>query len=87
MIDPSALQMVLGVLTGWFERWEREAIACNTLVVSAHADTTIDAAIEAASFLLSADAGYITAEVIDCHRPSRGTSGYRGVSASGRAAT
>ena len=27
MIDPAALQMVLGVLTGWLERREREAIA------------------------------------------------------------
>ena len=27
MIDPVALQMVLGVLTGWLERREREAIA------------------------------------------------------------
>ena len=27
MIDPAALQMVLGVLTGWLDRREREAIA------------------------------------------------------------
>ena len=27
MIDPAALQMVLGVLTGWLERRERETIA------------------------------------------------------------
>ena len=27
MIDPAALQMVLGVLTGWLHRREREAIA------------------------------------------------------------
>jgi hypothetical protein len=27
VIDPAALQMVLGVLTGWLERREREAIA------------------------------------------------------------
>ena len=27
MVDPAALQMVLGVLTGWFERRERRAIA------------------------------------------------------------
>ena len=27
MIDPTALRMVLGVLTGWLERREREAIA------------------------------------------------------------
>jgi len=27
VIDPAALQMVLGALTGWFERREREAIA------------------------------------------------------------
>ncbi len=27
MIDPAALQMVLGVLTGWLARREREAIA------------------------------------------------------------
>lgn len=27
MIDPSALQMVLLVLTGWLERREREALA------------------------------------------------------------
>ena len=27
MIDRAALQMVLGVLTGWLERREREAIA------------------------------------------------------------
>jgi hypothetical protein len=23
VIDPAALQMVLGVLTGWLDRWER----------------------------------------------------------------
>ena len=27
MIDPAALQMVLGVLTGWLDRREREAVA------------------------------------------------------------
>ena len=27
MIDPAALQMVMGVLTGWLERREREAVA------------------------------------------------------------
>ena len=27
MFDPSALQIVLGVLTGWLDRREREAIA------------------------------------------------------------
>ena len=27
MIDPATLQMVLGVLTGWLDRREREAIA------------------------------------------------------------
>ena len=27
MIDPAALQMVLGVLTGWLARREREAVA------------------------------------------------------------
>ena len=27
MIDPVALQIVLGVLTGWLDRQEREAIA------------------------------------------------------------
>ena len=27
MIDPAVLQMVLGVLTGWLDRREREAIA------------------------------------------------------------
>ena len=27
VIDPAALQMVLGALTGWLERREREAIA------------------------------------------------------------
>ena len=27
MVDPAALLMVLGVLTGWLERREREAIA------------------------------------------------------------
>jgi hypothetical protein len=28
MIDASALQMLLMVLTGWLERREREALAC-----------------------------------------------------------
>jgi hypothetical protein len=27
VIDPAALQMVLGVLTGWLDRREREAVA------------------------------------------------------------
>ena len=27
MIDPAALQIVLGVLTGWLDRREREAVA------------------------------------------------------------
>jgi hypothetical protein len=27
VIDPAALPMVLDVLTGWLDRWEREAIA------------------------------------------------------------
>jgi len=43
----------------------RLAIASNTLVVPADDDVAIDAAVEAASFLLSADASYVTAQVID----------------------
>jgi len=31
VIDPAALQMVLGVLTGWLDRREREAIALYLL--------------------------------------------------------
>jgi NAD(P)-dependent dehydrogenase (short-subunit alcohol dehydrogenase family) len=50
----------------------RRAVACNTLVVPADAETA-DAAADAALFLLSADAGYVTAEIVDlrdAHQPS-----------------
>jgi hypothetical protein len=43
VIDPAALQMVLGVLTAWLERREREAIACligpSPIVVGARTPT------------------------------------------------
>jgi NAD(P)-dependent dehydrogenase (short-subunit alcohol dehydrogenase family) len=59
----------------------RRAIACNTLVVPADGETAIDAAVEAASFLLSADAGYITAEVIDLREAPAGVPVSRGPAA------
>jgi NAD(P)-dependent dehydrogenase (short-subunit alcohol dehydrogenase family) len=43
----------------------RRGIACNALIVSRHASSRIETALEAARFLLSNESGYVTGEVID----------------------
>jgi NAD(P)-dependent dehydrogenase (short-subunit alcohol dehydrogenase family) len=51
----------------------RRGIACNSLIVPAGAELDIRAAIETACFLLSEDAGYVTAEVVDLHQSQNST--------------
>lgn len=43
----------------------RRGIACNALVVAGDGASEVEAAVDAACFLLSDDAGYVTGELID----------------------